>query len=1006
MPEIKNQFTGGKMNKDLDERLVPKGEYRDAMNIQVTTSEESDVGSVQNILGNTPGCKYSELDLNPIPKNSYTVGSVSDEKNDSLYWMVAGNENLELNFNNFGNPIPGSSISFKDIIMRTNSNRSIAASGCEPVFVDKWKFCTAVEPSITDFFTNSIVLNDDSLYSSVVTGMTVTGFVGNNESFADVLVTHVGSSNVIRVYYSVNTIAVGPSTSSPTLFRIRTFEDANSQYASTVGGGTLLDSIYYDSSTVALYSQDTEYPPTNLSPSGTSEVHIQLLWDMTGGNPPPPQEFLTVGATIPQIETQAGQPIFTSLPGQNIEMTVRQVRLEQLREKMGVFTNGTTFTIKNFDYYIIDVTITGAGGSLSPQNPFVQSPASHPPSGGAGQITQVKNYRPVSATAVTGSSGMQYGNVITVNSAQWLNEIYDASLDSTAEIKINNSIGAGVVWPQNSCIDISSITAPNPSYDNVFSIVQCGTSGISAVPHNAFGTTTSGLAKQGELLTFEVTSTTLPKAVFLNTDVNLKNIDNFCFEKERILNFNKNRLITGINIVDDMLFWTDNFTEPKKINIPRSIEGTDSAGDTHTAIVNNAALLNLSNYNPIKEEHVTVIRKSPKNALTLDLISSRDQFLNYSGVVNTIVDGGSSIQNSIIYSSNPAVEFDFLNLAVGDVIKLEVKEDLNNNTNFVVNWEVNNFVLLKEFNSGVSDPVPLDNFTIRCRINDWVGNNFDSYNGAVQVELEVINVVGTPLQPDQALVNDVLSFTIDLEDNKEVIFEDKLPRFSYRYKYEDGEYSTFAPWSQVAFLPSFLSYDSTGGFNKGMTNHVTSIKLKGFKTLLPGFQSGQDVIEIDILYKEDSSPNVYIVQTLSPLDLPQFGSNIIPWWSDEYEITSETIKSLLPSNQLLRPWDNVPKKALAQAVTGSRIVYGNYEQNYDLKVGSKKYKPSFKNYLDYQSIGVDGSAQKSIKSLRNYKLGVVFTDEYGRETPVIISESGGFKVEKINSKQLIGLLLA
>ena len=38
MPEIKNQFTGGKMNKDLDERLVPKGEYRDAMNIQVSTS--------------------------------------------------------------------------------------------------------------------------------------------------------------------------------------------------------------------------------------------------------------------------------------------------------------------------------------------------------------------------------------------------------------------------------------------------------------------------------------------------------------------------------------------------------------------------------------------------------------------------------------------------------------------------------------------------------------------------------------------------------------------------------------------------------------------------------------------------------------------------------------------------------------------------------------------------------------------------------------------------------
>jgi hypothetical protein len=52
MPEIKHQFTGGKMEKDLDERLVPNGQYRDAMNIQVATSEGSEVGTVQNILGN------------------------------------------------------------------------------------------------------------------------------------------------------------------------------------------------------------------------------------------------------------------------------------------------------------------------------------------------------------------------------------------------------------------------------------------------------------------------------------------------------------------------------------------------------------------------------------------------------------------------------------------------------------------------------------------------------------------------------------------------------------------------------------------------------------------------------------------------------------------------------------------------------------------------------------------------------------------------------------------
>ena len=53
MPEIKNTFTQGKMNKDLDERIIPNGQYRHAENIQVSTSEGSDIGTVQNILGNT-----------------------------------------------------------------------------------------------------------------------------------------------------------------------------------------------------------------------------------------------------------------------------------------------------------------------------------------------------------------------------------------------------------------------------------------------------------------------------------------------------------------------------------------------------------------------------------------------------------------------------------------------------------------------------------------------------------------------------------------------------------------------------------------------------------------------------------------------------------------------------------------------------------------------------------------------------------------------------------------
>ena len=35
MAELKRTFTEGRMNKDLDERLVPNGQYRDAWNVEI-----------------------------------------------------------------------------------------------------------------------------------------------------------------------------------------------------------------------------------------------------------------------------------------------------------------------------------------------------------------------------------------------------------------------------------------------------------------------------------------------------------------------------------------------------------------------------------------------------------------------------------------------------------------------------------------------------------------------------------------------------------------------------------------------------------------------------------------------------------------------------------------------------------------------------------------------------------------------------------------------------------
>ena len=87
MPEIKNAFIKGKMNKDLDERLIPNGQYRDALNIEVSTSDNNDVGTVQAVRGNS---KVSGTDS--VPANSSVVGEITDEKNNCIYYFVSGPE--------------------------------------------------------------------------------------------------------------------------------------------------------------------------------------------------------------------------------------------------------------------------------------------------------------------------------------------------------------------------------------------------------------------------------------------------------------------------------------------------------------------------------------------------------------------------------------------------------------------------------------------------------------------------------------------------------------------------------------------------------------------------------------------------------------------------------------------------------------------------------------------------------------------------------------------------
>ena len=87
MPEIKNNFSSGKMNKDLDERLIPPSEYRDALNLDIVTSEGSDVGAFENTYGNIAKSELATYYPNETFK---CIGSFINQKDHKIVWFVSG----------------------------------------------------------------------------------------------------------------------------------------------------------------------------------------------------------------------------------------------------------------------------------------------------------------------------------------------------------------------------------------------------------------------------------------------------------------------------------------------------------------------------------------------------------------------------------------------------------------------------------------------------------------------------------------------------------------------------------------------------------------------------------------------------------------------------------------------------------------------------------------------------------------------------------------------------
>jgi hypothetical protein len=408
-----------------------------------------------------------------------------------------------------------------------------------------------------------------------------------------------------------------------------------------------------------------------------------------------------------------------------------------------------------------------------------------------------------------------------------------------------------------------------------------------------------------------------------------------------ILKFDASRYITGINILDGILYYTDNFTEPKQIDINYWKSQTTNFSTNTT---------NLS------EDRITVIKKSPLNAPTFDTLSA-----SVRGGVGTLGDA-----TEIISTNIPNLDTTDIGSSITIVFSV------------APNYLVNDIIILEK--------------------NIIIGQSTESSSARVKITsvTNTTTFICTLLAKTDNVKSETNVSYIPVLEEEEPLFELKFPRFSYRYKYKNGQYSTFAPFSLPAFLPGNFEYNAQKAYNLGMENQIRVLKLKGWGSeenigtisnneLTPSVNNyAADIEEIDILYKDSVSTNIYVVDTIKK----ENGK-----FATIFEIKDEQIFKTIASNQLLRIYDSVPRKALGQEIVGNRLIYSNITENFDYNS-----KPVFSLETVERNNTTELTQKLSLKTLRNYQLGITFKDTYGRETPIFTDKTGVLKLPRDNAE--------
>ena len=379
------------------------------------------------------------------------------------------------------------------------------------------------------------------------------------------------------------------------------------------------------------------------------------------------------------------------------------------------------------------------------------------------------------------------------------------------------------------------------------------------------------------------------------------------------LNFSKSSPIIGVNLVENLLFWTDNRNQPRKINVTKT----------------------LGYYT--KENQISVAKYNPYEPLQLLKSTTSTAGAASSSTTITLSAANVAIKKgmNIIGPSITADQYIYVTNVSGTTVTINVAAT-------VANLDVLTFLtttmtgkdITYDFNQG----------------GDWPGD------------------------PD--------------------FLQDLFVRFSYRFKFDDLEYSIMAPFTQPAFIPQQKGYFFDGDEDAAYRSTILAFMENGVQNVellipLPDQQTkigtadtdSYKIIGIDILYKESDARAVKVLDSINVVDTswPNQNTNIYT-----YNYQSRKPFKTLPERQTVRVYDRVPVRALSQEVSGNRVIYGNYQSQHtppntlNYNVGaSAKNTTTFTNWAEYPN--------HTLKQNRNYQVGFVLSDKFGRQSSVILS---------------------